>query len=67
VAPSSVFSGVASFAFVGGLALGMALFRELYPGWRGGIVQGIYDLLLIAITLFFALGVIFDLTVIKPL
>ena len=55
-----------SLYFLGGLALGMALFREVYPYWRPGYVRSIYDLLLIALTFFFVLAMIFYLSAIKP-
>ena len=53
---------VANLYFVGGLVVSMAVFRELYPGWRAGFVRAIYDLLLMVVGLFFALGVTFYLT-----
>jgi len=48
--------------FTGLLAVGMAMFREVYPDWRAGYARAAYDLLLIAITLFFTLGMVFYLT-----
>jgi hypothetical protein len=56
----------ASLYFVGGLTIGIALIRELYPDWRPGYVRAVYDLLLMAVTLFFSLGMVYYLAHLKP-
>lgn len=61
-----IYHAVANLYFIGGLAVGMALLRELYPDWRPGYTRAVYDLLLMAITLFFALGMVFYLAHLKP-
>jgi hypothetical protein len=56
----------ANLYFVGGLAVGMAVLREVYRDWRPGYVSAVYDLLLIAVTLFFTLGIVFYLSTLSP-
>jgi hypothetical protein len=57
-----IFHLFANLYFLGGLAVGMALFGELYPYWRPGYGRAVYDLLLFGVALFFVLGVAFYLT-----
>jgi hypothetical protein len=61
-----IYHTFANLYFIGGLVVGMALLRELYPGWRPGYARALYDLLLMAITLFFALGMVFYLAHLRP-
>jgi hypothetical protein len=62
----SIFHLFANLFFVGGLTIGLALIRELYPDWRTGFVRAVYDLLLMAVTLFFSLGMVYYLALLKP-
>lgn len=55
----------ANLYFVAVLAIGMALFRELDPGWRPGYTRVLYDLVLMGVTVLFALGVVYYLGTIK--
>lgn len=56
----------ANYFFVGGLAVGMALLRELYPDWRPGYTRAVYDLLLMAVTLVFTLALVYYLSSLAP-
>ncbi len=58
---AQIFHAGVNLYFVGGLAVGMVLLRELYADWHPGYTRAVYDLLLMAVTLFFTLGVVFYL------
>jgi hypothetical protein len=62
----SILQAFANLYFLGGLALGMVLLRELYPYWRPGYARAVYDLLLMLVALFFVVGIAFYLSHIKP-